>query len=79
MIEGLPASYDAIYIIKRKKKCSLCVNLFKIKEINEREVVYLDYYNFAHKSCLSDNNIEYKHLKKNNINSPIQPLIKKKL
>ncbi len=77
VIEGLPVSYDVSYILKTKKKCNLCTKGFTKKQINESKVLYLEFYDFVHKKCVSENNIEYKHIRKKDLYSPAQ-LIKKK-
>jgi len=75
IIEGLPSSYDVSYIIKNKKKCGVCNVVITIEDINERKIIYGEYYDsidFCHKNCLEFKGFGFIHKKENDVNSPIK-------
>ena len=71
LVDGIPFSFDFSYIVKSKKECEFCSNIITQQDIDNNYLIYTDEFNFSHKDCISKNNIEYKHLRKNDYSSPI--------
>lgn len=70
VIDGLPSSYNAEFVLRTKKICSVCEKKINLKNINESNIVFIEKIGFCHKNCLEKNSLKYKHLRTNDKNSP---------
>lgn len=74
IIEGLPASYDATYVIRTEKKCFVSNIQITADDINENKVIYIDGFGFSLKDELNKNNMNYSHLRDGDKSSPVKLL-----
>jgi len=72
LIDGLPNSYNVNYVILRKKECGLCNKPITEDSIQENEIICTEEWDFFHKTCLNNNNIEIKHQRENDKTSYIK-------
>lgn len=77
LIDGMPSSFDVTHVTKGGKKCRLCTNLIKKKEIENNAIIYTDDFDFSHKSCLAESGVLYEHVRPDDLSSPVKPLSKK--
>jgi len=74
-IDGVPLSFNVPFVTRSRKKCELCNKLIKKEEIEENLILYTDEFEFAHKPCLSKNNISYEHLRAHDLSSPVKLML----
>lgn len=69
LIDGLPNSYNTVYVTEHDKTCGCCSKYITKANIQKNEVVCIEASDFYHKKCLTNENIEYTHMKENDKSS----------
>lgn len=69
LIDGLPNSYNTVYVTDHNKTCGCCSKYITKGNIQKNEVVCIDAMDFYHKKCLTIKFIKYTHAKENDKSS----------
>jgi ferredoxin-fold anticodon binding domain-containing protein len=70
-IGGLPYSYDSNYVLRTEKQCGLCMEKLEKSDIEHEKILFTDEFSFVHKECLKSKKIDFRHIRENDINSPV--------
>jgi len=70
IIDGMPSTYNCNYVLMNKIKCFSCKNVITEEDLLSNNIVFVEDIDFNHKDCLSQLNINYRHKKENDKNSP---------
>ena len=78
MIDGLPSTFNTLFVTRTGKKCGLCTKRIKKEEIENNLLLYTDEFEYVHKKCLAKKEILYKHIREGDLNSPVKLIVEKK-
>lgn len=76
MIDGLPSTFNVLFVLRTGKKCELCTKYIKKDEITKKLVLYTDEFEFVHKPCLEKKGIIYEHLRKEDLSAPVKLMLR---
>lgn len=74
-IDGLPSTFNILFVTRTGKKCELCTKRIKGEEIEKGLILYTDDFEYVHKQCLSKKGILYEHLRKDDLSSPVKLIL----
>lgn len=78
MIDGLPSSFNILFVLRSGKKCDLCTKRIKKEEIAKNVIVYTDEFEYVHKQCLVKKGIAYEHIRPEDLSSPVKLILSNK-